>query len=236
MQQPRIWLVEDEQSIADTLVYMLQQEGFQVTVFGRGLPALEAAAHQAPDVAILDVGLPDISGFELCRRLLTRYPALPVLFLTARSDEVDKLLGLEIGADDYVLKPFSPRELAARVKTILRRMQPVRASPPPAPPAPTAGTGGIEVDEERAFISFRAQALDLSRTEYLMLTALAARPEKVFSRSELMDAADLAEASLERSVDTHIKSLRAKLAVCAPDADPIRTHRGLGYCLARDAT
>ncbi len=98
MQQPRIWLVEDEQSIADTLVYMLQQEGFQVTVFGRGLPALEAAAHQAPDVAILDVGLPDISGFELCRRLQTRYPALPVLFLTARSDEVDKLLGLEIGA------------------------------------------------------------------------------------------------------------------------------------------
>lgn len=106
MQQPRIWLVEDEQSIADTLVYMLQQEGFQVSVFGRGLPALEAAAHQAPDVAILDVGLPDISGFELCRRLLTRYPALPVLFLTARSDEVDKLLGLEIGADDYIAKPF----------------------------------------------------------------------------------------------------------------------------------
>lgn len=85
MQQPRIWLVEDEQSIADTLVYMLQQEGFQVTVFDRGLPALEAAAHQAPDVAILDVGLPDISGFELCRRLLTRFPALPVLFLTART-------------------------------------------------------------------------------------------------------------------------------------------------------
>ena len=105
MQQPRIWLVEDEQSIADTLVYPLQQEGFQVTVFGRGLPALEAAAHQAPDVAILDVGLPDISGFELCRRLQTRYPALPVLFLTARSDEVDKLLGLEIGADDYIAKP-----------------------------------------------------------------------------------------------------------------------------------
>lgn len=123
MQQPRIWLVEDEQSIADTLVYMLQQEGFQVSVFGRGLPALEAAAHQAPDVAILDVGLPDISGFELCRRLLTRYPALPVLFLTARSDEVDKLLGLEIGADDYIAKPFSPREVCARVRTVLRRLQ-----------------------------------------------------------------------------------------------------------------
>lgn len=94
-----------------------------VTVFDRGLPALEAAAHQAPDVAILDVGLPDISGFELCRRLLTRFPALPVLFLTARSDEVDKLLGLEIGADDYIAKPFSPREVCARVRSVLRRLQ-----------------------------------------------------------------------------------------------------------------
>lgn len=106
MQQPRIWLVEDELSIADTLVYMLQQEGFIVTAFERGLPALDAAHHQIPDLAILDVGLPDISGFELCRRLLARYPALPVLFLTARSEEVDKLLGLEIGADDYIAKPF----------------------------------------------------------------------------------------------------------------------------------
>lgn len=108
MQQPRIWLVEDEMSIADTLVYMLQQEGFIVTAFERGLPALDAAHHHQPDLAILDVGLPDISGFELCRRLLARYPALPVLFLTARSEEVDKLLGLEIGADDYIAKPFSP--------------------------------------------------------------------------------------------------------------------------------
>lgn len=113
MQQPRIWLVEDELSIADTLVYMLQQEGFIVTAFERGLPALDAAHHQIPDLAILDVGLPDISGFELCRRLLARYPALPVLFLTARSEEVDKLLGTEIGADDYIAKPFSPREVCA---------------------------------------------------------------------------------------------------------------------------
>lgn len=112
MQQPRIWLVEDEMSIADTLVYMLQQEGFIVTAFERGLPALDAAHHHQPDLAILDVGLPDISGFELCRRLLARYPALPVLFLTARSEEVDKLLGLEIGADDYIAKPFSPVKFA----------------------------------------------------------------------------------------------------------------------------
>lgn len=230
-----ILLVEDDRPIAENVVLALTRENIDcrhVTLAADGLALLRAHSF---DLAILDVGLPDGNGFELCRSV-RGFSDIPIIFLTARSDEIDRVVGLEIGADDYVLKPFSPRELAARVKTILRRMQPVRASPPPAPPAPIAGTGGIEVDEERAFISFRAQALDLSRTEYLMLKALAARPEKVFSRSELMDAADLAEASLERSVDTHIKSLRAKLAVCAPDADPIRTHRGLGYSLARDTT
>lgn len=108
MQRETVWLVEDEQGIADTLVYMLQQEGFAVEVFERGLPVLDKARQQVPDVMILDVGLPDISGFELCRQLLALHPALPVLFLTARSEEVDRLLGLEIGADDYVAKPFSP--------------------------------------------------------------------------------------------------------------------------------
>ena len=123
MQQPLIWLVEDEQGIADTLIYMLQQEGFSVEAFERGFPVLEKSRQQCPDAIILDVGLPDISGFELCRRLLERHPALPILFLTARSDEVDRLLGLEIGADDYVAKPFSPREVCARVRTLLRRVQ-----------------------------------------------------------------------------------------------------------------
>lgn len=123
MQQVSVWLVEDEQGIADTLIYMLQQEGFRVEAFERDLPALEKSRQRCPDVAILDVGLPDISGFELCRRLLERYPALPVLFLTARSDEVDRLLGTEIGADDYVAKPFSPREVCARVRTLLRRVK-----------------------------------------------------------------------------------------------------------------
>jgi two-component system catabolic regulation response regulator CreB len=175
----------------------------------------------------LDVGLPDGNGFDLCRTL-RGFSDIPVIFLTARSDEIDRVVGLEIGADDYVLKPFSPRELAARVKAILRRG---RASP--APPV-AAARGFIDVDEERAAICCKGQTLDLSRAEYLMLKAMTARREKVFSRAELMDAAGLAEASLERSVDTHIKSLRAKLAVIAPDADPIRTHRGLGYSLAKD--
>ncbi len=160
---------------------MLQQEGFRVSVFGRGLPALEAAAHQAPDVAILDVGLPDISGFELCRRLLTRYPALPVLFLTARSDEVDKLLGLEIGADDYIAKPFSPREVCARVRTVLRRLQKFAA------PSPVVRVGEFVLDEQAAAISWFGQPLNLTRYEFLLLKTLLHAPGRVFSRQQLME-------------------------------------------------
>ncbi len=148
MQQPMVWLVEDETSIADTLIYMLQQEGFAVKAFERGLPVLEAARRQAPALAILDVGLPDISGFELCRQLLAHHPSLPVLFLTARSDEVDKLLGLEMGADDYVAKPFSPREVCARVRTILRRMQKSAA------PSDIVRIGQFELNEPAARISW----------------------------------------------------------------------------------
>ncbi len=143
MQRETVWLVEDEQGIADTLVYMLQQEGFAVEVFERGLPVLDKARQQAPDVMILDVGLPDISGFELCRQLLALHPALPVLFLTARSEEVDRLLGLEIGADDYVAKPFSPREVCARVRTLLRRVKKFSS------PSPVIRIGHFELNEPR---------------------------------------------------------------------------------------
>lgn len=227
-----ILLVEDDRPIAENVLLALSREGVSchhVTLASEGLALLKTGRF---DLAILDVGLPDGNGFELCRAV-RGFSEIPIIFLTARSDEIDRVVGLEIGADDYVLKPFSPRELAARVKTILRRMHPARTAGGTieAPPA----DGGIEVDEERAVIRFKSQPLDLSRAEYLMLKTLAGRPEKVFSRAELMDAACLAEASLERSVDTHIKSLRAKLAVLAPDADPIRTHRGLGYSLTRDA-
>ena len=220
MQQPLIWLVEDEISIADTLIYMLQQEGFTVRAFERGLPALEEARHRLPDLAILDVGLPDISGFELCRQLLARHAALPVLFLTARSDEVDKLLGLEIGADDYVAKPFSPREVCARVRTILRRLQ--KFSTPPAQ---------VRV---AAQVSWCGQPLLLTRYEFLLLKTLLLSPGRVYSRQQLMDIVwgDAAE-SFDRTVDTHIKTLRAKLRVIDPSRQPINTHRGLGYSLVK---
>ncbi|VYT71361.1 two-component system response regulator CreB [Metakosakonia massiliensis] len=226
LSQPRIWLVEDEASIAETLVYMLQQEGFAVTAFERGLPVLEAAGRALPDLAILDVGLPDISGFELCRRLLTLAPGLPVLFLTARSEEVDKLLGLEIGADDYIAKPFSPREVAARVRTVLRRLQ--KAAVPPS----RFRVGQFELDEEAAMIRWCGETLPLTRYEFLLLKTLLHAPGRVFSRQQLMDLVWTdAEESFDRTVDTHIKTLRAKLRAINSELSPINTHRGMGYSL-----
>ncbi|WP_417316536.1 two-component system response regulator CreB [Enterobacter sp.] len=226
MQQPLIWLVEDEISIADTLIYMLQQEGFAVKAFGRGMPALDEAQRQLPALAILDVGLPDISGFELCRQLLARHPSLPVLFLTARSDEVDKLLGLEMGADDYVAKPFSPREVCARVRTILRRMQKSSA------PSDIVRVGQFELNEPAARICWCDEPLTLTRYEFLLLKTFLLAPGRVFSRQQLMDKVWGDEGdSFDRTVDTHIKTLRAKLRAVNDQLSPISTHRGMGYSL-----
>lgn len=228
MNQATIWLVEDETSIADTLIYTLQQEGFSVRAFDRGLPVLEAAHEERPDLAILDVGLPDINGFELCRRLLAEYPDLPLLFLTARSEEVDRLIGLEIGADDYIAKPFSPREVCARVRTVLRRLQKQRQ----ALAGSTQRIGLFEFNEMAAQISWCQQSLQLTRYEYLLLKTFLQWPGRVFSRQQLMDLVwSTAEESFDRTVDTHIKTLRAKLRAINPDLSPINTHRGLGYSL-----
>lgn len=228
MSQATIWLVEDEASIADTLIYMLEQEGFTVRGFDRGLPVLDAAREQRPDLAILDVGLPDINGFELCRRLLAEYPELPLLFLTARSEEVDRLIGLEIGADDYIAKPFSPREVCARVRTVLRRLHKQRQ----AMTTDVQRIGLFELNEMAAQISWCQQPLQLTRYEYLLLKTFLQWPGRVFSRQQLMEQVwNGAEDSFDRTVDTHIKTLRAKLRLINPDLSPINTHRGLGYSL-----
>jgi two-component system catabolic regulation response regulator CreB len=186
---------------------------------------LEEARRQVPALAILDVGLPDISGFELCRQLLAQHPSLPVLFLTARSDEVDKLLGLEMGADDYVAKPFSPREVCARVRTILRRMQKSAA------PSETLRIGQFELNEPAARISWCGEvAPDPLRV--LAAQNLVAGPGRVFSRQQLMDKVWGEDGdSFDRTVDTHIKTLRAKLRAVNEELSPISTHRGMGYSL-----
>lgn len=218
----QIWLVEDEASIADTLIYTLESEGFAVRWFARGLPMLAELEHTSPDFLLLDVGLPDISGFEICRRIRAQ-SQLPLLFLTARSEEIDRLLGLEMGADDYVAKPFSPREVSARIRTILRRAR-------PSPPVPASR--GLLLDEGRARISLHGQVLNLTRYEYLLLKTLLQQPGRLFSRQQLMDLVWRdAEESLERTVDTHIKTLRAKLREIDSDCQLILTHRGLGYSL-----
>lgn len=223
---PLIWLVEDEVSIAETLIYTLQQEGFAVSAFERGLPVLEAIHHQVPDLIILDIGLPDTSGFELCRQLQASHPTLPLLFLTARNDEVDKLLGLEMGADDYIAKPFSPREVCARVRVVLRRLQ--KSLEPPA----LQRIGLFELNETGAHIRWCGQPLQLTRYEYLLLKTLLKSPGQVFSRQQLMDRVwGDAQESFDRTVDTHIKTLRAKLRLVNAELSPVNTHRGLGYSL-----
>lgn len=223
MSSPRILVVEDEPSIRDAIQYAIESDGCEVACCGTGGDALARLDTSSFDMVVLDVGLPDINGFDVCRKLRRRY-TLPVLFLTARSDEIDRVVGLEIGGDDYVTKPFSPRELSARVRAILRRTKSNGA---------TATGGGIfDVDEERVVIRYHGIPLDLSRCEYRLLFALLAKPGRVFSRAQLMDAAwDEPEASMERTVDTHIKSLRAKLRAVHAEDDPIRTHRGFGYSL-----
>lgn len=216
----RVLLVEDERAIADTVIYALGREGFSVEHRGLVREAAALLAEREFDLLLLDVGLPDGSGFDLCRELRGRSD-LPVVFLTARGDEIDRVVGLELGADDYVAKPFSPRELVARVKAILRRG---RSEPAPSP------TGGMVHDALRARITLNGQILDLTRYEYRLLAALLAEPERVFSRGQLMDKAwDEPDASFERTVDAHIKTLRAKLRAVDAECDPIRTHRGLGY-------
>lgn len=248
----RILIVEDEPAIADTLLYALRTEGFspEWCATGRaGLAALAAAAGAGKPFAlvVLDVGLPDGTGFDVCKTI-RKDSAVPVIFLTARNAELDRVLGLELGGDDYMVKPFSPRELTARVKAILRRVpaeeSEVSKDETTAARRVAAGRAEVrsafEVDEARCAIAFRGVALELTRYEFRLLKVLVAQPGRVFSRDQLMSAVwEDPGASLDRTVDAHIKMLRAKLrAVTAAEggaggdaADPIQTHRGLGYSL-----
>ncbi|MBH1411871.1 two-component system response regulator CreB [Stenotrophomonas maltophilia] len=228
-----VLVVEDEAAIAETVLYALRSEGYAASHCLLGGEALQRLQAGDIDVVVLDVGLPDLGGFEVCRRL--RAPPgpeaqLPVIFLTARNDEVDRVLGLELGADDYMTKPFSPRELVARVRARLRRAAPVVAAP--GADAGWQEYGAFAIDREGRRIRFHGQALDLTRYEYALLEALLQRPGAILSRAQLMDRGwDSSADSADRTVDTHVKTLRAKLRAAGASDDPIRTHRGLGYAL-----
>ena len=268
---PAILVVDDERAIADTVVYALRTEGFAPQWCATAGEARAALAAALPALVVLDVGLPDANGFDFCRELRARYSDLPVIFLTARSEVIDRVVGLEIGGDDYLAKPFSPRELTARVKAVLRRRAP--AAPAALSPAPlptlSSASGGASacspipeenamccvaknesmetgadgraravwtVDEARCRIAYCGATLELTATEFRLLRAFVAHPGRVYSRDQLMEAAwpDPGSAT-DRTVDAHVKTLRAKLRAAAPAADPIQTHRGLGYSLREKA-
>lgn len=239
-ERPRILIVEDEPAIADTLLYALKTEGFAPEWCATGRAGLAALTARTFALVVLDIGLPDGSGFDFCKQIRAR-SSVPLIFLTARNTELDRVLGLELGGDDYLVKPFSPRELTARVKAILRRTNgPAPAAPAARGPAPfhplddkpPARGAEFVVDDERCEIRYRGTGLQLTRYEFRLLRILAARPGRVYSRDELMAAAwEDPGASLDRTVDAHIKTLRSKLRAIAPEADPIHTHRGLGYSL-----
>ena len=253
MDKPLILVVEDEPGIADTIHYALASDGFEPRVCASAREAIAHFSAAPPALAILDVGLPDMNGFELLRHLqaLPGGRQVPMLFLTARSAEIDRVVGLELGADDYVAKPFSPRELVARVRTILRRSGRAAAtdSDKKTPPATTAQAqeaidsgaykpvqhGPLLLDEERRLIRYHGQALELSRYEYGLLAALMQRPGRVYTRDELLERVwDDPGESFDRTVDAHIKTLRAKLRAVRDDEDPIRTLRGVGYALREE--
>lgn len=243
---PCVLVVEDEPSITENILYALESEGMRGLHAGTGAEARRLLAAGGIDLVVLDVGLPDVNGFDLCRDLRRQW-SLPVIFLTARTAEIDRVVGLEIGGDDYMVKPFSPRELTARVRAVLRRSgggadRPAAESGDAvagvADGAAAAAAAGsdlvpvLEVDEERMRICCCGVPLALSRYEFRLLRVLVAHPGRVFSRGQLMDRAwEEPDASLERTVDAHVKSLRAKIREVCGGLEPIRTHRGLGYSL-----
>lgn len=236
-----ILIVEDESGIADTIQYALEADGFSCQWFSTAQEALVQFQKNTPNLVILDIGLPDMHGFELFRRLqsLPDGSQTPMLFLTARSEEIDKVAGLELGADDYIAKPFSPRELVARVRSILRRFEKIQANAQKASPKEAIRPEKTELipipfecDEKRMQIFYYGKPLELSRYEFRLLRLLIQRPGRVFERNELLALVwDEGSESYDRTVDAHIKTLRSKLKLIAPDVEAIRTIRGIGYAL-----
>ena len=224
---PRILLLEDDPAIARTVIYALERSGLQVTHCLLVRDALQQLALRPHDLLVLDVGLPDGSGLDVCRQVRAQ-AATPVLMLSAHGEEIDRVLGLELGADDYVTKPFSPRELVARVRGLLRRAVPAAITP-------AAPSSLFTVDTTAQRASLRSQPLDLTRREFGLLAELLRRPGHIRSREALLNAVWGPDSdSTERTVDTHIKTLRAKLQQADPGREHITTHRGMGYAITVD--
>lgn len=216
-----ILIVEDEPKLAGLLQdYLQNQGGYQTDILDRGDQVLEYFRREAPDLILLDLMLPGLGGLEVCKQIRAE-SSVPIIMITARVEEIDRLLGLELGADDYICKPFSPREVVARVKAVLRRS---------VPGFQDAGKAGLEIDKEKFTASYRGNRLALTPVEFALLKSLAGHPGRVFSRDQLMNEmySDYRVVS-DRAVDTHIKNLRKKLKKHCDGQELIESVYGLGY-------
>ena len=217
--KPRILIVEDEEKLANLLRDYLLQAGFDVSCLGEGVTVINWARAHRPDLILLDLMLPGRDGMEVCRELRT-FSDVPIIMITARVEEIDRLLGLELGADDYICKPFSPREVVARVRAVLRR----------AGTSPHAAASGLVLDEDRYRAAIAGRDLDLTAVEFKLFQFLAATPGRIYSRQQLMDRIYPDRRIVcDRTIDSHVKKLRKKIASVSPDAEIIHSVYGVGY-------
>lgn len=224
----RVAVVEDEETIREGVCYALRREGYEPQAFDDGLTAWESLNRDCADLIILDIGLPRMDGLDLCRRLRTRSERLPIIFVTSREEEFDRVLGLEIGADDYLCKPFSMRELMARVKVLLRRASYAERSPQPE--EGSISLGDLEVDVVRLRVTWKGRVVPLTVTEFLLLQSLVSRPGAVKTREQLMDAAYPDRVSVsDRTIDSHVKRIRRKFMAIDPRFAGIEGVYGAGY-------
>lgn len=225
----KILIADDEQRIVDTLRAYLENDGFEVVSARNGLEALDIFHHAQPDLAILDIMMPDIDGWEVAR-LIRRESAMPIFFLTARVDDIDQIMGLEIGADEYITKPFSPRVVVAKVRALLRRIY------GDFPQATSVWTvGDLQLNAETHLVTIRGERIDLTPSEFNILQTLMMRPGRVFTRMELLDQLQgEAFAAYERTIDVHVKNLRNKIEADSRAPDYIETVYGVGYRMKSD--
>jgi len=216
---PKILIVEDEQRLAELHRDYLQQAGYETQWLADGMAVVPWVRNKAPDLVLLDLMLPGKDGLEICKEIRS-FSKVPIVMVTARVEEIDRLLGLELGADDYICKPFSPREVVARVKTVLRRS---------APPMPQEDQL-LSLDETRYQASIRGKSLDLTAVEFQLLSILALSSGRIFSRNQLMDRLYSDQRIVcDRTIDSHIKKLRKKIALAAPEMELIHSIYGVGY-------
>jgi two-component system, OmpR family, response regulator len=227
----RILVADDEARIREVLLYALEKDGFAVIAVADGPAALEAVEQGGVDLVVLDVMLPGMDGLEVCRRIRQKH-RVPILFLSARGEEIDRIVGLELGGDDYLSKPFSPRELCARVRAVFRRVEappsPALAPPPAEGPRLVVTHGAVQIDNERHEVRYEGRLVPLTPTEFGVLGALLERPGVVLSRAQLMQRAYRYDNLItERTIDTHVRRIRAKFR--EQGGDPIATVHGVGY-------